>query len=197
MYLLILAVPVIWTVVLTIFLLKNPRTLATLVRWTLWTYLFVLAMLLSEILREGLAEPAADDILENAAGVDDRDALVQEAGLWWFLWALTVASGALTPWALAPAAAMPAVLLRYPPFRVLVDVGLARLGWTAAVYSPFLWLAARLGHLLWHWHSWRSVLGFIAAADGRVSWIVDRVLAASVATYASGGTPGEHEWVRS
>ncbi|ETS78300.1 hypothetical protein PFICI_10362 [Pestalotiopsis fici W106-1] len=205
MYLLILAIPVTWTLVLTIYLLKNPRTLAGLLRWTLWTYLFVFAMLISEVVREGLKVQAAVDANTNSsrgnghvfvvgdvggsnsggslpdlynAGMDHQE-VVQDVGFWWFLWALLIVSGALTPWALVPATALPVVLLSHPPFRVLINYGLARLGWTAAVYNPVLWAAAHLGSLLWT--SWRTVLSVVVKGDW-AAWIIDKVV-------ASGGGP--------
>ncbi|KAF3026441.1 hypothetical protein E8E14_011989 [Neopestalotiopsis sp. 37M] len=237
MYLLILAIPVIWTLVLTVYLLKNPRTLVRLLRWTLWTYLFVFSMLVSEVVREGLMVQQAADarIYYNKSGYsnahkaivngpgnnndasshhhlgaasmytarDDADMmgghhqeLVQDVGFWWFLWALLIVSGALTPWALAPAAALPAVLLGHPPFRALLNHGLARLGWTAAVYSPVLWAASHLVSLLWS--SWRAVPGVVVTGHW-ASWIVDKVLTLATATTASasgggggGGGPVEY-----
>ncbi|KAK9777950.1 hypothetical protein AB5N19_02670 [Seiridium cardinale] len=146
MYLLILAIPLIWTVVLTIHLLKNVRTLLSLLRWTLWTYLFIFAILMSEVVREGLVTNG------------DRE-LVQDMGFWWFLWMLLVVSGALVPWALLPATCLPVVLLSHPPFRMLINFGLAQLGWTGVMYSPVLWAARHLGGMLWV--GWRTGSGLL------------------------------------
>lgn len=136
MYLLLLGIPVAWTLVLTVHLVTHYRILLSLLRWTLWTYLFVFALLMSEVVREGLATNG------------DR-AFVQDMGFWWFMWALLIISGALLPWALVPATLLPVVLFSHPPFRMLINFGLARLGWTSMVYSPVFWVATNLGSWLW------------------------------------------------
>ncbi|KAH6644933.1 hypothetical protein BKA67DRAFT_125083 [Truncatella angustata] len=174
MYLLILAVPLAWTLVLTIHLLKNLRTLLGLLRWTLWTYLFVFAMLMSEVVREGLTTNGDHEI-------------VQDMGFWWFLWTLLVVFGALVPWALLPATLLPLALFSHPPFRMLINFGLARLGWTGMMYSPVIWAASKLGSAVLG--GWRSSLGVLKMGG----WVV-----ALLERLNSPGMPmpfGEYGWI--
>lgn len=130
MLIFILAIPLVWTLVLTVHLVQNYRLLLRLLRWTLWIYLFLLVIVMSEVLREGLRVNGDGDF-------------VRDMGFWWFAWAVLVVCAIPAPALLAPAAALPLVLWQHPPFRMLVDFGLARMGWTHAVYSPVLWLLGR------------------------------------------------------
>ncbi|KAI1846424.1 hypothetical protein JX265_011897 [Neoarthrinium moseri] len=176
MYLLILGIPLAWTLVLTIHLLKNFRILLSLLRWTLWTYLFCFALLMSEVVREGLM-------------TNGDAAFVQDMGFWWFMWTLLIIAGALVPWALAPATLLPVVLFSHPPFRMLINFGLARLGWTALVYSPVFWLATNLGPLLWELFK----AGYGVLRGG--SWVME-----GLDRFHSPGKPvpfGDYEWTHS
>ena len=125
------------TAVLTFHLLRDYRTLLRLVRWTVWIYLLLLALTSSEVLREGVVVYGRGDAK-----------LVLDSSFWWLAWFATINLAALFPVLLVPAAAVPALLLRYTPLAVVADYGLARLGWLDAVHSPLLaalpWAAAAL-----------------------------------------------------
>lgn len=96
-------------------------------RWTVWIYLLLLALTGSEVLREGVVVYSCGDVK-----------LVLDSSFWWLAWFATINLAARFPWLLVPAAAAPALLLRYTPLDVVVDYGLARLGWLDAVHSPVL-----------------------------------------------------------
>ncbi|KAK8115858.1 hypothetical protein PG984_012360 [Apiospora sp. TS-2023a] len=147
MWLLLSTIPLVWTLVLTVHLARNYRVLLRLVRWTAWVYLLVLSVVAAEVLREGfivLKPPATtntnnNDINNHNSGgefVGGRGGVVADVGAWWFAWFVVVALSAVFPLLLVPAVGLPVLLLRHPAFRLVVDFGLARLGWTAAVYNP-------------------------------------------------------------
>ncbi|KAK8068956.1 hypothetical protein PG994_005572 [Apiospora phragmitis] len=113
---------------------------------TAWVYLLVLSVVAAEVFREGflvLKPPSSsnnndsndtDSFVRGAGGL--RGGVVADFGTWWFAWFAVVALSAAFPLLLVPAAGLPVLLLRHPAFRLVVDFGLVRLGWTAAVYNP-------------------------------------------------------------
>ncbi|KAK7991588.1 hypothetical protein PG988_000382 [Apiospora saccharicola] len=169
MWLLLSTIPLVWTLVLTVHLARNYRVLLRLVRWTAWVYLLVLSVVAAEVLREGfivLKPPATtntnnNDINNNnnsgSEFVGGRGGVVADVGAWWFAWFVVVALSAVFPLLLVPAVGLPVLLLRHPAFRLVVDFGLARLGWTAAVYNPAVF---------WYGNVLRPL---VAAATGRGS----------------------------
>lgn len=96
-------------------------------RWTVWIYLLLLALTSSEVLREGVVVYSCGNVK-----------LVLDSSFWWLAWFATINLAALFPVLLVPAAVVPALLLRYTPLDVVVNYGLARLGWLDAVHSPVL-----------------------------------------------------------
>ncbi|KAK8044518.1 hypothetical protein PG993_004542 [Apiospora rasikravindrae] len=169
MWLLLFTIPLVWTVVLTIHLARNYRVLLHLVRWTAWVYLLVLSVVAAEVLREGfivLKPPTDTDDNNNIRGsgfLQGRGGVVADVGAWWFAWFVVVALSAAFPLLLVPAVGLPVLLLRHPAFRLVIDFGLARLGWTAAAYNPAVF-----------WYG--SVLRpFAAAALLRGEWVAGAV----------------------
>ncbi|KAK7942613.1 uncharacterized protein PG986_011726 [Apiospora aurea] len=151
MWLLLFTIPLVWTLVLTVHLACNYRVLLHLVRWTAWVYLLVLSVVAAEVLREGfivLKPPTATDhnncennnnnnnINRGSGFLQGRGGVVADVGAWWFAWFVVVALSAAFPLLLVPAVGLPVLLLRHPAFRLVIDFGLARLGWTGAVYNP-------------------------------------------------------------
>ncbi|KAK8084306.1 hypothetical protein PG997_005577 [Apiospora hydei] len=147
MWLLLFTIPLVWTCVLTIHLARNYRVLLHLVRWTAWVYLLVLSVVAAEVLREGfivLKPPTAtnhnncenNNVNSGSGFLQGRGGVVADVGAWWFAWFVVVALSAAFPLLLVPAVGLPVLLLRHPAFRLVIDFGLARLGWTGAVYNP-------------------------------------------------------------
>ncbi|KAK6846245.1 hypothetical protein PG987_001433 [Apiospora arundinis] len=156
MWLLLCTIPLVWTFVLTIHLARNYRVLLRLVRWTAWVYLLVLSVVAAEVLREGFL----------GGGV------VADVGAWWFAWFVVVALSAVFPLLLVPAVGLPVLLLRHPAFRLVVDFGLARLGWTAAVYNPVVF---------WYGDVLKPFADFAVLKGEWVAEVVQRALAAATA----------------
>ncbi|KAK8022928.1 hypothetical protein PG991_006809 [Apiospora marii] len=186
MWLLLSTVPLVWSLVLTVHLARNYRVLVRLVRWTAWVYLLVLSVVAAEVLREGfivLKPPSTsptpntntntntnNDNYYNSGGYGNgndflqgaRGGVVADVGAWWFAWFVVVALSAVFPMLLVPAVGLPVLLLRHPAFRLVVDFGLARLGWTAAVYNPAgFWYGGVLRPLV-GWGEW--VAGVVQGA---------------------------------
>lgn len=182
MWLLLSTIPLVWTLVLTVHLARNYRVLLRLVRCTAWVYLLVLSVVAAEVLREGfivLKPPSTTTPNTNANNINNintenynggnngngndfawgRGGVVADVGAWWFAWFVVVALSAMFPLLLVPAVGLPVLLLRHPAFRLVIDVGLARLGWTAAVYNPAVF---------WYGNVLRPLL---AAAVGRGEWV--------------------------
>lgn len=191
MWLLLSTIPLVWTLVLTVHLARNYRVLVRLVRWTAWVYLLVLSVVAAEVLREGfivLKPPSCTTTANSHAPHTNhnnihnenyyhgnchdfiqggRGGVVADIGAWWFAWFVVVALSAVFPLLLVPAVGLPVLLLRHPAFRLVVDFGLARLGWTAAVYNPAVF---------WYGGVLRP-LGAAAAAGGEwVAGVVQRAL---------------------
>lgn len=129
----IISACLIWTAVLTFFVIKDYRLLAKVVRWSTTIYLIGLGLIIPEILRVGLV-------------VNGQDGLHWNSVLAWAVWfSLTVLT--LLDWRfLVPAASVAIWFLGRAETRVLLNYGLVRLGWLDAFYSPLWWMmTARQG----------------------------------------------------
>ncbi|KAK8097833.1 uncharacterized protein PG998_013319 [Apiospora kogelbergensis] len=187
MWLLLFTIPLVWTFVLTIHLARHYRVLVRLVRWTAWVYLLILSVVAAEVLREGfiVLKPTHtnhhhhhhSDNGNTEGGFLQRGGggggVVADVGAWWFAWFVVVALSAVFPLLLVPAVGLPVLLLRHPAFRLVVDFGLARLGWTAAVYNP-------VG--FWYGGVIKPLAAAVAFRSEWVAGVVERALAATAAT---------------
>ena len=127
----------IWTLVLTFFILRDYRLLLRTVRWTLVIWLVGSGILAAEVLREGLI-------------VNGEPSLHWDVRLAWTAWILLVAASVLDWRFLLPAATLPLWFLSYPEARTLLNYGLVRLGWLEVVHSPFTWAVGQTRMLgLW------------------------------------------------
>ncbi|KAK8878914.1 hypothetical protein PGQ11_000208 [Apiospora arundinis] len=187
MWLLLCTIPLVWTFVLTIHLARNYRVLLRLVRWTAWVYLLVLSVVAAEVLREGFLVLKPTHINHNTPKINNADSekppqflqggsrgggVVADVGAWWFAWFVVVALSAVFPLLLVPAVGLPVLLLRHPAFRLVVDFGLARLGWTAAVYNPVVF---------WYGDVLKPFADFAVLKGEWVAEVVQRALAAATA----------------
>lgn len=127
MFIVVASASLIWTAVLTFFVIKDYRLLARVIRWSTTIYLIALGLVIPEILRVGLV-------------VNGQDGLHWNSVLAWAVW-YTLTVLALLDWRfLIPAAGVAVLFLSRAETRVLLNYGLVRLGWIDAFYSPLWWI---------------------------------------------------------
>ncbi|KAI1427827.1 hypothetical protein F5Y12DRAFT_120445 [Xylaria sp. FL1777] len=121
---------VVWTTVLTFFILSDWRLLLRVLRWSTSIWLVIFGILMSEVLREGLL-------------VNGETSLHWYVRLAWTIWFVLVACSVIDWRFLVPAVALPLWFLSYPEVRMLVNYGLVRLGWLGVVHSPLTWAVSQ------------------------------------------------------
>ena len=138
MLIVLLSASLVWSSVLTFFVIKDYRLLAKVVRWSTTLYLIGFSLVIPEILRVGLV-------------VNGQDRLQWNTLVAWAIWySLTVL--ALIDWRfLVPAAVIPMWLLSRTETRILLNYGLARLGWLDAFYNPVWWVMTTRRGVLDSW----------------------------------------------
>ncbi|KAK5633307.1 hypothetical protein RRF57_009021 [Xylaria bambusicola] len=134
MLMFLLSAFLVWTLVLTFFILSNFRLLLQTFRWTLTIYLLCSAILAAEVLREGLV-------------VNGEPTFHWDVRLAWTAWILLIVGSVIDWHFLLPAAALPLWFLSHPEARTLLNHGLVRLGWLDIFHSPLMWAVGR-GSLL-------------------------------------------------
>ncbi|KAI1129917.1 hypothetical protein F5Y10DRAFT_236999 [Nemania abortiva] len=138
MLLFLVSAVLVWSVVLTFFIMQNLRVLFQILRWSVTIWLVIFGILMSEVLREGL----------DANG---DCALHHNVCLAWTLWFFLVICAILDWRFLVPVTALLLLALSYDETRTLMNGGLVRLKWLDMENDPFLWAAGlleRLGILL-------------------------------------------------
>ncbi|KAI1341300.1 hypothetical protein F5Y15DRAFT_422565 [Xylariaceae sp. FL0016] len=173
--LLALSTSLVWTAVLTVFVVRDYRLLLRVFRWSTTIYLAIAGILAAEVLREGLVVGGGGGgggsghpgpLHASPSPSPSSSALHWDVRVAWTAWFLLVAA-ALVNWRfLVPAVLLPAWWLSYPEVRMLLAYGVVRLRWTGAVYSPLTWLLSRGGALEAAWRGkqvlQRVVAGFAA-----------------------------------
>ncbi|KAI1373165.1 hypothetical protein F4677DRAFT_448755 [Hypoxylon crocopeplum] len=132
MLLFIATASLVWHVVLTFFVARDPRLLLKVARWATAIYLIGFGLFAAEVLREGLV-------------VNGAHTLHWDARLAWALWFLLVAAGVADWRFLIPAAVLPLWVLSFPEVRTLLNYGLVRLGWLEVVHSPVSFVIKKHG----------------------------------------------------
>lgn len=135
MLIVLLSAFLVWSSVLTFFVIKDYRLLAKVIRWSTTLYLIGFGLVIPEILRVGLV-------------VSGQDRLQWNTLVAWAIWySLTILT--LIDWRfLVPAVVIPIWLLSLTETRILLNYGLVRLGWLDAFYNPVWWMmTARRGVL--------------------------------------------------
>ncbi|KAI0477126.1 hypothetical protein GGR56DRAFT_673538 [Xylariaceae sp. FL0804] len=158
-----------WTTVLTIFMLRDPRLLLRIARWSLSLYLAAAGVLAAEVLREGLlvadnaaysfpttspssssssaanstagagTTPSSTNPLARAAAAAAISSAHWDVRAAWAVWFATAAWSALDARLLFPACLLPCWWLSHAEARALASLGLARLRWAGAAHSPLAW----------------------------------------------------------
>ncbi|KAI3330141.1 hypothetical protein F4824DRAFT_479589 [Ustulina deusta] len=121
-----LSAALVWTAVLTFFVVRDWRLLLRVLRWSTSIWLVGFGILVAEVLREGLL-------------VNGETGLHSDVRLAWTAWFVLVAFSVVDWRFLVPAAGLPLWFLSYPEVRTLLNYGLVRLGWFGIVHSPLAW----------------------------------------------------------
>ncbi|KAI0530190.1 hypothetical protein GGR58DRAFT_494308 [Xylaria digitata] len=116
---------VVWTTVLTVFLLYNLRLLFRVLRWSIFTWLIFFGIGISDVRHNGIIYHGLDVLLWDVRAA-------------WAIWIIIVTLSVLDWRFLIPAVVIPFFYLDSHELLVVLKYGLVRFNWVGVPRIPFV-----------------------------------------------------------